>query len=312
MNPLFNVLFPGAERTRHTILIFHRILAQPDELNPDEWDRASFGNLLSFLKSNFNILTMSEYGKRMRYGDIPAKSLSITFDDGYADNYTEAYPLLKKYGLKATFFVTTGTLDGGRMWNDTIIEVLRRLDAERSDTLQHLLPKSSGNYSSGRQLVLQVINKCKYLEPRVRQEVVDSLAQEVDELPRDLMMTSNQVATLHREGMEIGGHTHTHPILTSLSDDEAEHDILEGKRRLEQIIDAEVVSFAYPNGVYKKDYNRRHVEIVDKVGFDTAVTTNWGVADRTTSRLELPRFTPWSRKRLGFSVGLIRNRFGLL
>lgn len=312
MKPLFNVLFPGAHRAKHTILIFHRILSKPDDLNPDEWDRVSFERLLDFLKSNFDILTIAEYGRRIRHGDVPARSLSITFDDGYADNFTEAFPLLRDHGLKATFFVSTGTLDGGRMWNDTIIEALRRLNANESSTLQDLLPQSNESLSSGRQLVLQVINQCKYLDPRERQEIVDRLALEVDDLPSDLMMTSEQVEILHRDGMEIGGHTHTHPILTSLPDDEAEKDIREGKIRLEDITGSEVKSFAYPNGVYEKDYNHRHVELVRQIGFKAAVTTNWGIASQASNLLELPRFTPWRKDRLGFSIGLIRNRFGLL
>jgi peptidoglycan/xylan/chitin deacetylase (PgdA/CDA1 family) len=66
-------------------------------------------------------------------GALPERAAAITFDDGYADNFTRALPLLREQGLPATFFVATGFLDGGRMWNDTISEAIRRCNEDVVD-----------------------------------------------------------------------------------------------------------------------------------------------------------------------------------
>jgi peptidoglycan/xylan/chitin deacetylase (PgdA/CDA1 family) len=57
----------------------------------------------------------------------------ITFDDGYADNVEVALPILLRYEIAADFFVSTGFLDGGRMWNDTVIEAFRATPLDRVD-----------------------------------------------------------------------------------------------------------------------------------------------------------------------------------
>ena len=67
----------------------------------------------------------------LKTGKLPARAAAITFDDGYADNRSIALPILKQHGLSATFFIATGYLNGGRMWNDTIIEAIRRSEAKK-------------------------------------------------------------------------------------------------------------------------------------------------------------------------------------
>lgn len=312
---LLDVAFPPGDRARHTILVFHRVLAEPDYFQPNEWCRDAFERVLRILKKYFNVITVSEYCFLMNSGrPLPARSISITFDDGYADNYTEAFPLLMKFGLRATFFVTSGVLDGGRMWNDTIVESVRRIDLPSSVFLREFIPDGSleNENIDRRELAKRIIDKCKYLDGGRRGEVVERLEEEAGGLPVNMMMTSEQVAELARDGMEIGGHTDTHPILVKLPDTEAEREIIEGKKSLEAVIGKELVSFAYPNGRIGADYDRRHTEMVRRLGFRAAVTTNWGVASRETSPWELPRFTPWSSRKHGFLAGIVRNRYGLI
>ncbi|NND60389.1 MAG: polysaccharide deacetylase family protein, partial [Gammaproteobacteria bacterium] len=120
-------LSPAGPRARLLIMTFHRVLPAPDPMLRFEIDRARFGAQLDLLGQYFNILRLDEACERMRAGELPARALCLTFDDGYASNVTEALPELQSRGLPGTFFIATAFLNGGRMFNDTVIETVRRL-----------------------------------------------------------------------------------------------------------------------------------------------------------------------------------------
>ena len=107
------------------ILTYHRVLEAEDPLRRGEITQHAFAKHLRVLRRWFNVLQLSKAWRRTRDRTLPARAVAITFDDGYADNAELALPILRHEGLPATFFVATGFLDGGRMWNDTIIESLR-------------------------------------------------------------------------------------------------------------------------------------------------------------------------------------------
>ena len=108
-----------------SILIFHRVLPETDPLFPDEPDALRFDQVMGWVKTWFNVIPLDAAVDSLKARNLPARALAITFDDGYADNRTVALPILKRHGLSATFFIATGYLNGGRMWNDTIIEAIR-------------------------------------------------------------------------------------------------------------------------------------------------------------------------------------------
>jgi peptidoglycan/xylan/chitin deacetylase (PgdA/CDA1 family) len=116
------------------------------------------------------------------------------------------------------------------------------------------------------------------------------------------MMTRDQLRGLHRAGVEIGGHTITHPILTSISDEDARREISAGKAELEAIIGAPVKLFAFPNGKPNVDYARRHVEMVREAGFDAAFSTVWGAAYHGCDPFQLPRIAPWRQTPLRYGL----------
>ena len=122
---LFHMLSPGGRNARLPVMIFHRVLHQPDPLFPGEPDAARFDAQLSLLGRWFNVLPLPDAIDGLREGRLPPRPLTITFDDGYADNCTVALPILQRHDLRAAFFVATDYLDGGRMWNDTVIEAVR-------------------------------------------------------------------------------------------------------------------------------------------------------------------------------------------
>jgi peptidoglycan/xylan/chitin deacetylase (PgdA/CDA1 family) len=121
------------------------------------------------------------------------------------------------------------------------------------------------------------------------------------------MMSVEQVRGLRDAGMQIGGHTVTHPILARLDDATAQREIGEGKRTLEAWLGEEVPLFAYPNGRPGDDFEPKHARMAQAAGFKAAVTTAWGVARRGTDAYSIPRYTPWARQRWKFSLQLARN-----
>lgn len=311
---LLRMLSPGGRRGAHQVLFFHRVPAESDPLMPGELDRAAFDALLGVLRRHCHILPLGEAVQRLAADRLPRASLSITFDDGYADNAEVALPLLQAHGLPASFFVSSGYLDGGRMWNDTVIETLRRLPSGRLDLGdlglgQHQLAEEV----AGRRAVLHVLlNAIKHRDPAERQALADAIGGRVAGLPGDLMMTSGQLRTLAAAGMEIGAHTVHHPILTCLPDAEARTEIADGREQLQDLLRQPVRLFAYPNGKHGRDYDDRHVAMVRELGFDAAFSTEPGVSRRTTDRWQLPRFTPWDHQHRRFLLRLLMNRHGLI
>lgn len=309
--PLFAAVAPAGLRARLSILIFHRVLARPDPLLPDEFDAARFDRVCGWLRRWFDVLPLSDAARLLREGRLPGRALSITFDDGYADNHDVALPILRRHGLPATFFVATGFLDGGRMWNDSIIEAIRRTSHDAVDLygiagLSGRLPL--GELGDRRAAIGRIVDALKYQPLQDRLEAVDALTRRLGAaLPDDLMMTGPQLRRLHADGMAIGGHTVRHPILARVGLDEARAEIAEGRRALEAIVDAPVELFAYPNGRPGRDFASQHVQLVREAGFTAAVTTGWGAADARTDPYQLPRFTPWDRDRLRFGLRLWRN-----
>ena len=118
---------------RLLVLIFHRVLAQPDAMFPGEPDALRFDRLMALVARSFQVMTLAHAASRLVAGTLPSRALAITFDDGYADNHSVALPILQRHGLVATFYVSTGFLNGGRMWNDSIIETIRRCRSDRLD-----------------------------------------------------------------------------------------------------------------------------------------------------------------------------------
>ena len=308
MKILPSLFSPAGKNAKLSIVIYHRVLAEPDLLT-GEGGIAQFERGLSYLTNNFNILPLSEAVNKLRNGTLPSRAACITFDDGYADNAEIALPILQKHGVTATFFIASGFLDGGRMWNDTVIESVRRA---KGDTLD-LNAIGLGNHAIAtleqrRETLNLLIDKLKYLPHGARASQVDKLSTIIAaDLPDNLMMTSAQVRQLHDAGMEIGGHTLTHPILASIDDAAARTEIAEGKAKLEAIIDTPLRLFAYPNGKPGKDYLSAHVRMIKDAGFEAAVSTAWGAARQDSDMFQLPRFTPWDKSEWRYVLRMVRN-----
>jgi peptidoglycan/xylan/chitin deacetylase (PgdA/CDA1 family) len=304
-----SLVSPAGSRGRLSILIFHRVLPRTDALFPDVPTAETFEQHMRWMRNWFNVLPLSVAIERLYAGTIPPRALAITFDDGYADNEELAAPILQRLGLSATFFVSTGFLDGECMWNDRVIESIRACRSEHIDLRPQGLQKFAlSSPATRRQAIETTLKAIKHHEPPHRRAITDAIvaAAGQPELPR-LMMRPDQVRSLRAMGMDIGGHTVTHPILTRLDAGGARREIAEGKRELESILGEAIALFAFPNGVPVQDYASEHVALARDCGFKAAVSTAWGAASIRSDPFQLPRFTPWDRTRLRYGLRMLAN-----
>jgi len=293
----------SADGASLVILLFHRVLAEPDPLLPSEPDAALFERQMQVVAQCFRPLPLSEGISRLRAGSLPRRAVCVTFDDGYANNLEVAAPILLRLEIPATVYVATDFADGGLMFNDTIIEAIRSAPADldlRDVGLGHLQLCDSRSRIAAIDAIIQAI---KYEPSGVRIERLSSLlrAAQKASLPR-LMMTEPQIRTLRRLGFEIGAHSATHPILRSISHSESVSEIHRSKERLEGILGESVRSFAYPNGKPGQDFDLSHVGIARDAGFDFALTTSWGAASRLSPAHQLPRISPWDQTAARFAL----------
>lgn len=305
----FRRLSPEGSRARLAIVILHRVRAVPDALFPGEVDAAGFRARVDWMRRWFNVLPLEDAVAALAGGRLPERALCVTFDDGYADNATVALPILREAGVHATFFVATSFLDGGRMWNDTVIEAVRAAPGPRLNlTAAGLGEHAIATIAERRATIDRLLAELKYTEAERRESLAGAVASAAGApLPDDLMMSSAQVRTLAAEGMGIGGHTYTHPILARLDDSVARREIGAGREALAGIVRQPVELFSYPNGKPDADYTRAHVRMVAELGFKAGVTTAAGAARTGDSTYELPRFSPWDRTPLRYAVRLARN-----
>lgn len=302
------------QRVRGLVLRYHAITegesavpyATPGICLPVE----AFGLQMAFLRRAYSVVGLDALTDALAGGcSLPPRSVAITFDDGYADNEELAARILQRQGVSATFFVSTGFLGSGCMWNDRVIEAIRACEAARLD----LSALGLGNHPLGsiherRHAIASLLAAIKHYEPARRETVTKSIAVAAGDNPAPaLMMAEQQVRSLRTLGMDVGAHTVTHPILTRVSRAAAHNEMSASKSELERLLGEPVRLFAYPNGVPVKDYAAEHTELACDCGFIAAVSTAWGAASARSDRYQLPRFTPWDSTRLRYGARLLAN-----
>lgn len=287
-----------------SILIYHRVIAQPDPLFPEFVDARRFEQHLRLLTRWFRVLPLSVAVRQLRARTLPSRAVCITFDNGYADSADVALPLLQHYDVSATFFVASQFLDGGRLWSDVVIDTIRAAPPGRLNL---------GRFGFGvydiacplrRRAVIDMLIETLHCMPAAeRTERVAAMARG----PATRMLCPDQLLALHRAGMDVGAHTPCHTALAAMSNAHARAAIGAARTRLEEVVQANVSLFSYPHGRPGRDFEQRHANMLRSQGFDAAVTGAWGAARSDTDPFELPRFTPWDRSDSRFLLRMGAN-----
>ena len=299
-----NLTSGGAAGNRLLILCYHRVLAEPDPIQPECMDRRVFEDQMDVLARSYKPLNLADAVARLRARRLPRRAVCVTFDDGYADNCEIAMPILLRHGIPATVFVASGMLDGGCMWNDEIAEAVRAT-SETTLRLPECPELSLASDQDRAAAVKSILWRLRRIPSNERRRQTAQIVAALGAGSTDgIMLTSAQVRELHGNGIEIGAHTVSHPILARLSAADARKEITDSRESLAEIIGSEVHGFAYPNGFPGVDYDSGHVEAVSRAGFSYAVSTANGTSVQGGDVYQLPRFKPWNQARSKFGVKL--------
>ena len=289
------------------ILYYHRVNDESDPFLP-AISTGLFEQEMRFVAEHYKVVSLSGLLDHLEQGSQETV-VAITFDDGYQDNYHNAFPILQRYGLPATIFLTTGSLDSREpLWFEQLANSIRRTDREYLDleidlprrfwmgTETERLDSNAGIYSLLRclpdaerhQWMSQVLHQLG------RVKVGESINQ---------MLTWEQARVMNAQGIDFGGHTVTHPFISRLAREKVIWEVSECKRRIEEELQNPVDYFAYPSG-RDEDFGSWNKELVRNAGYRAAVTTIWGMNYRSTDRMELRRGGPWEQNAAQFAYKL--------
>ncbi|GAB3100014.1 polysaccharide deacetylase family protein [Aestuariicella hydrocarbonica] len=296
-------------RNKLSILIYHQVLDELDDMRPGEPDKTQFDWQMQLLHKYFNPMPLSEALMLLRENTLPPRSVCVTFDDGYLNNLQVAYPILKRYQIPATVFVASEFSQGINMWNDRVLDLFKYLPANNinlSAVGEGMEPID--DLKKRRHLAAKTLMKLKYLPVQERLERIEKLYNNNGSITEQRrMMTPEEIKQLSDYGIEIGAHTHNHPILKELTLEQLNMEITQNRELLQQWTGKPVQGFAYPNGKPEVDFDEETVSRVKALNFDYAVSTQWGVARPDSDMFTLCRFTPWDRTPYKFHLRLLKN-----
>ncbi|MGH9327218.1 MAG: polysaccharide deacetylase family protein [Terriglobia bacterium] len=258
-----------------------------------------FAQHLELVARKFNPVALADLLRGLHdHQRVPSRAVAITFDDGYADNYGVAVPLLERFGIPATFYVTAGAIDP----NDAALWFIRLRHAFATTQKPEWLDGKRGRaYSLAdtekrHRAFLEACEHCARVVPPAQEDIATSIEREleVEPVPRnDLMMTWDQVRKLHRKGYTVGSHTLSHPNMAHIGEKEARREFEESKRKLEEELGAEVRHFSYPHPVLNPNWTQGTLALCRDAGFKSAVLTANGPVRTGADPYALPRvYTP--------------------
>ena len=253
-------------------------------------DAAAFERQLRLLRLAFPIVPLEQ----LTAGSGRAR-VALTFDDGLRSNVDVAYPILCKLGLRATFFVCPGLIDGGQwLWNHEARQRLLSLAPTELEELATLLGAPTGVEAFIEWMKTLRIAARRRVEQQIRSATPNFKPTAAAREEFDLA-TWDELQRLDPTVVTIGSHTMTHPILTSLSLEETEAETRDSRMALEKRLEREVSTFCYPNG----DLNDGALESARRY-YRSAVTVEAGRLDGNVDIHRLPRFSahPQGTRRL--------------
>ncbi|HHL40096.1 MAG TPA: polysaccharide deacetylase family protein [Deltaproteobacteria bacterium] len=294
LRTLYNRIF-GSKKL--IILAYHRVL--DIDRNAFAYDEgvvdasvADFEWQMKFVSRHFDVITFGDLDRYATREALPKNPLIITFDDGYKDNYTNAYPILKKYGLPAVIFLATGHIGTDKLfWWDRLAYLIKMTDRKRMDVAPSLGFDLRGRGERSR-AIREVDAWLKTMGDDEKERVLASLEETLDvdispAVGEGMLLSWDDVEAMSEGGVEFGAHTDSHRILTNIS---SSQEILEeieiSRKKIEEHIGRPVISFAYPSG----KVDERSKELLAKTGLKFACTCEGGSNPIDRDPLQLRRF----------------------
>lgn len=281
------------------ILMYHRVAALPGYAYPIVVSPENFRDQMRLISGQYNPISLLDLAEALESRSIPNRAVVVTFDDGYADNYTNAFPILTEFAVPATVFVASGYIDSGRefWWDD--IERIIMTPAQLPDRLTLNIRSEKRDWeidpSGARGPLRKELHQwLKQLGIRERNEALAQLYDwagvTASGRPEHRSMTSQELNKLANNGVvDIGAHTVNHPKLSSLSKEIQFDEISNGRQDLEEILRSPVNCFSYPYGTFD-DFDEDSAEIVQRLEFMAACTTEPRRVELKSNLFHLPRY----------------------
>lgn len=265
------------------ILAYHDIGPQ-SFFNLQVPEKVFLSHMRYLLDGGYNLISLEEAIELLKSKKpVPADTVVITFDDGYRSIYEHVLPAVRKYGIPVTVFLSTGPVEKrGPLFVDALAYAFEKTRKERLDlTPWGLREYSVVNAGLKETAGLEINDFSKNLKTEERMKFLKHIFQELEVDPdspelRDRMLTWEEVKESKSQGVSFGAHTVTHPSLARISPDEAREEIHGSKKMMEERLNSEIKTFAYPYGS-AKDVDERVRDIVSEKGFLCAVTLQKGV-----------------------------------
>jgi len=285
--------FHWANRKKVLILTYHRFSRGVDA---SKVSAADFDSHLEYLSLHNNVLPLAEAVDRLKSGkELPANATVITIDDGYSDAYEIAFPKLKKYGFPATVYAITDFVDQKIwLWTDLMRYVLANtvhtevsLDFGSGERVQASLTDDAKRLETAN----RVNERLKKLRNEQKDEKIAEIARQlyVDlpnvPPPEFAVITWDQARETDADGVNIGSHTVTHPILPNVGQTDLDFELRTAKTRIEEQLGRSVDHFCYPNGSLNDNVRRA----AKNAGYMSAVTTAYGFNNGDNDQLVLNR-----------------------
>ena len=279
------------------ILLYHRV-ANHEKLtftNPLRVRPTIFAKQMRYLRrKKYNIISLDE-GIRLlqEKQNIPKNSIIITFDDGYNDNYSEAFPILQKYGVPASIFLTTDFINTGRMW-------YHEIEKSISNTNVKTISLNGNNYSLyTKKQKNELLNKLiKYfksydLEKGSVNEFVDDLCKRLNTQMNSingLSLTWDQIKEMNKFNISFGSHCVNHIPCSVHSEEILKREIIESKKIIDEMLNQNTIAFAYPYGE-EKDYDKKTIKFLKDNGFIYALAVGEDFNNHFTNQYKLKRIS---------------------
>jgi peptidoglycan/xylan/chitin deacetylase (PgdA/CDA1 family) len=255
---------------------------------------------MEYLSTNFSILTLEEAVRMLQDRDMPEDAIAITFDDGYRDNFVNAFPILKKLSIPATIFLSTDAVESDRViWHDRVFSAFREtrvpfIEGFSDQSRAYCLTSTDDKLKAQKDFLNFVRSQCNEERLRWLDWLVEELQVTVGEEVPGLMLSWKEAQAMKTEGIAFGSHTVTHPILSRLPLKQVRREITQSKEIIERKLGSPITAFAYPNGS-ELDFNNCTKALLRDAGYKCAVTTQFGSNDFNQDLFELRRATPWDR-----------------
>lgn len=265
--------------------IHHKVISATPEM---------FEKQIVYLNKYYQIISLEDYVlRRSSNMKIPDGCVVLTFDDGYLDNYTYAYPILNAYNTRATIFICPTLIDSQRpLWSNRLARAI--YSAPAGNIL--LFKEQDINMSTVKMrldTVDKMINNLKSLRPTDQEKMTSRILRALStgsmtEEPEREYLSWSEIRLMSANGISFGAHTQSHPNLAKIRFSEAKSQIVDSKLRLESELDKPVCSFAYPYGD-KGSFNKQIKEMVKDAGYLCGCSTLFGTNRRGEDMFALKR-----------------------